>query len=710
MDLHLRGATPTPEEKEAVDALLGPPTTRWEDATLAGIPTIVPDADTAARDGHAGSGHGGNGHGGNGQGPADLRTSTAGQAARARRHLLLPALHAVNDAVGWVSEGALEYICGRLTVPPAEAYGVATFYALFSVTPRPPRIAHVCEDLACRAGGADDLIADLEEAYGPPGPPSDVRHGEAAASGADVDDGAPTDGVMWERSPCLGLCERAPAVWLQRAGEDDAVCAPADVETVARGLAGEDRPAPSVIASVPQVAVDGPPRPEVGLRFLARVGRVDPTDLDAYRAAGGYQALRTAVGLGPRGALREVKDSALAGRGGAAFPLGIKWEAVASAPEHPHYVVANADESEPGTFKDRVLMEEDPFAVVESMTLAGFVTGSELGYVYLRGEYPLAHARLEHAIEQARERGFLGRDVMGEGFAFDLEIRRGGAAYICGEETALLESIEGKRGEPRQKPPFPTQVGLFAKPTAINNIETLVAGLHVLTDGGPGYASIGTDQSTGTKLFCVSGSVRHPGLYEVTFGATVREVLDLAGGVPGERSLQAVLLGGAAGTFLRPDQLDTPLTFEGTKAIGQALGSGVVMAFDESVDLLGMLGRVAAFFRDESCGQCVPCRVGTVRQEESLARIADGADPAAELELLDDVAQVMADASICGLGHTAPSALRSALSQGLLPFASSGGGTSGGGTSDGGGASSGGGTSEGETSEGETSEGAGRGR
>jgi NADH-quinone oxidoreductase subunit F len=326
--------------------------------------------------------------------------------------------------------------------------------------------------------------------------------------------------------------------------------------------------------------------------------------------------------------------------------------------------VCNADESEPGTFKDRVLMEGDPFSLVEAMTIAAYATGCERGYVYLRGEYPEALHALEHALAEARRRGFLGPDVMGEGFAFDVELRRGAGAYICGEETAIFESIEGRRGEPRNKPPFPVAEGLFGKPTVVNNVETLVNVLDVVLRSGPSFAEVGTDQSTGTKLLCLSGHVERPGTYEVTFGATVRDVLELAGGVRGGRPLQAVLVGGAAGSFLSPDDLDVPLTFEGTRAAGTTLGSGVLLVLDDTVELRRLLMRIAAFFRDESCGQCVPCRVGTVRQEEALARLIAGAPRGGldrELALIAEVGQCMRDASICGLGQTASSAVESAI-------------------------------------------------
>ena len=394
------------------------------------------------------------------------------------------------------------------------------------------------------------------------------------------------------------------------------------------------------------------------------MGVVDPSSLADYRAHGGYAALRRALELGPEGVLREVKDSKLVGRGGAAFPTGVKWEAVARQPARPHYLVCNADESEPGTFKDRELMEGDPFAVLESMTIAAYATGCERGYVYLRGEYPQAQHALEHAVAEARSHGFLGEDVMGHGFAFDVELRRGAGAYICGEETAIFESIEGKRGEPRAKPPFPVEVGLFGAPTVVNNVETLVNVLDVVLGSGPSFAELGTEGSTGTKLLCVSGHVERPGTYEVGFGATLREVLELAGGIPSGRALQAVLLGGAAGSFVGPDDLDVPLTFEGAREAGTTIGSGVVLVLDETVDLPRLLMRIAAFFRNESCGQCVPCRVGTVRQQEALARlVAD--EPRGgverELALIGEVGQCMRDASICGLGQTASSAIESAI-------------------------------------------------
>jgi NADH-quinone oxidoreductase subunit F len=538
----------------------------------------------------------------------------------------------LQGAVGWISPGGMNYVCERLTVPPAEAYGVATFYAMFSTEERPSTVMHVCDDIACRRAGGIETLARLTDA-----------------------------GVTALPSPCLGLCERAPAALIQSAGEvGEATVAPVrDGFLEAFGQGEFWYAVDSFPESAPQFTTTG-----AELRLLRRVGHVDPESIDDYRAHGGYEALRLALEHGPEWTLREVTDAKLMGRGGAAFPTGVKWKAVAEQPVHPHYFVCNADESEPGTFKDRVVMEQDPFAVIESLTVAGVTTGCEQGYVYIRGEYPLATERLTHAIAEARRHGFLGEDVMGHGARFDIELRRGAGAYICGEETALFNSLEGKRGEPRNKPPFPVQRGLFGKPTGINNVETLINVLEVLRIGGQAYAAIGTEGSTGPRLFCLSGDVERPGVYEHEHGVTLREVIDAAGGVRGGATLKAVLLGGAAGGFVGPDRLDIALTFEDAREGGYTLGSGVVMVFDEGADLTDTCLRIARFFRDESCGQCVPCRVGTVRQEEALHRLAQGRTLGSrddELALLEDVAQVMRDASICGLGQTAANAVQSAI-------------------------------------------------
>jgi NADH-quinone oxidoreductase subunit F len=486
---------------------------------------------------------------------------------RTRRNLLLPALRAAQRRVGWVTPGALGYASRRLDVPPADAYGVATFYALISLEERPAEVLHVCTDLSC------------------------------ALAGAEVPPGA-------HASPCLGLCERAPA----------------SMRTIAGPEPREE-----------QIPATSPPLPQTsGLKLLRRIAeRADPESPPSA-----FAALARARELGPERVIELVKASPLLGRGGAAFPTGVKWEAVARQPARPHYLVCNADESEPGTFKDRVLMEQDPFGLVEAMAIAAFATGCERAFIYVRAEYPLAHERLQNAIANS--------DV-----GVEIELRIGAGAYVCGEETALFQSIEGYRGEPRNKPPFPVEVGLYGKPTVVNNVETLLNVPHILLG----------DDARDTRLFCVSGNVARPGLYELELGTPLSELLELAGAEPPK----AVLMGGAAGSFLRPDQLDLPLSFEGAREAGTTLGSGVVIVYGEQADLVGAVLRIAEFFRDESCGQCVPCRIGTVRQEEALHRLASGKTNGDEVAVLSDLTQVMRDASICGLGQTAANAVDSAI-------------------------------------------------
>ncbi len=632
MDLRIADIAVSPAEREAVDAFLSP---------------------------RIGTARGG-WDGGERNIELDGRTARGGHEARSHRDLLLPTLHAVQDRVGWISPGAVAHIARRLTVPPAEIFGVATFYALLSTTERPSAAVHVCDDMACRLAGAEDICQQLEVTLGPAG------HAQ------------PGEQRTWHRSPCLGQCERAPAALFTIAG-DPAIrvsTGPLDAPTIlARlddGVHGQGRleavEGPLGTAATPerleQLRLLAPQAGQPGLRLLARIGRVDPTSLTAYLANGGYRALREAIAAGPERVIAEVTAAEVLGRGGAAFPTGRKWAAARAAEARPKNIVCNADEAEPGTFKDRVILEEDPFALVEAMTIAAFAVGAERGFIYLRGEYPLAEARMQNAIDRAREKGLLGRNVLDAGFDFEIEIRRGGGAYIAGEETALFESIEGDRPEPRSKPPFPVEVGLFGKPTVINNVETLANLPHIVRDGAAAYAATGTPGSRGSKLFSLSGHVARPGVYEVPFGTRLSDLIELAGGVRDGHQVKIVNIGGAAGSFVGPDRLDLPLTYEHARAEGVTIGAGAVVVFDETTDVLDILRRIAAFFRDESCGQCVPCRVGTVRQEELLARLIahrPRGTVADELALLDELGRAMRDASICGLGQTANSAVASGL-------------------------------------------------
>jgi NADH-quinone oxidoreductase subunit F len=644
LDIHLTDAQATEEERAAVDSDLGAPESSWQGGQRQGDDWRISERPIG-----------------------DTRAAVNGDFP-GRRHRLLPVLHAIQKRIGWISAGALNYVAVRLDVAPAEVYGVASFYGMFSLRPRPPVVAHVCDDIACITRGSEKLCSELEGTLGPAGSP---------CSGGRA---------IWLRSQCLGLCERAPAVLVAWAGEksQERVLAPASAESVeclvddaVQGRVPGEPDALNVPISVPQAGrIPAAENQSFPLRLLHRFGhRVGQQDgaptLEAYTRLGGYGGLRKALELGQEATLRELSASKLLGRGGAAFPTAKKWEALflqrhllQQEPGREHFVICNADESEPGTFKDRILMEGDPFAVLEGMTIAGFVTGARQGYIYLRGEYPLAAERMQQAIQSANENGFLGDNILGRALQFNIEIRRGAGAYICGEETALFNSMEGYRGEPRNKPPFPTQSGLFRQPTAVNNVETLVNVPHIILEGGAAYARLGTENSAGSRLFCLSGHVPRPGVYEIAMGTTLRELIDLAGGVAGTGKLQAVLLGGAAGTFVSPHELDTPLSFEGTRAIGATLGSGVVMLFDDSVDLRKILLRIASFFRHETCGQCVPCRVGVVRQEEALQRLVSAkplGSAAQEIAMLREMAQAMRDASICGLGQTAASALESAM-------------------------------------------------
>lgn len=546
------------------------------------------------------------------------------------RTMLLPALHHAQALYGWVPREAQEAISRALRVPLADIHGVIEFYTMFYNRPMARRVVRLCEDPACSLAGAHAVSRRISESLG-------LQPGETR------------DDVAFEHVPCLGMCEFAPVAL---DGERPAGnLTPADVPAFLDGSYPE-----------PGALVYGEP-----LWMFGNVGHVDPASLDDYEARGGYETLRRALALTPEEIITQVEAAGIVGRGGAMFPTGRKWRFTRGAPGTPaeKHLIANADESEPGTFKDRVLMENDPFSLVEAMTLAGYAIGAENGWIFVRGEYPRAAARLQRAIDVARQRGYLGQNALGkDGFTFDIELRLGAGAYICGEETALFEAIEGKRGFPRIKPPFPTTHGLFMQPTSINNVETLVAALVAVRLGVEQWRSLGTAESPGTKWFCLSGHVARPGAYELPFGLTLRELIDRAGGVPNGRQLQAILIGGAAGAFIGPDSLDIPLTYEDARQAGFPLGSGVVMVFDDTVDMRQVFVELARFFAHESCGKCYPCQLGTQRQLELLTELAqNGSLSPADRQALLDVGNAMTLASLCGLGQTAAAAVLSAVRQ-----------------------------------------------
>jgi NADH-quinone oxidoreductase subunit F len=506
-------------------------------------------------------------------------------------------------------------------------HGVIDFYEMLSRQPLGRTVARVCSAPVCALASADELTDALCRYL-------NVVPGEVSSDGD----------FTVEHAPCLGLCDHAPAA-----------------------LVGEAALARADPQNAPAICARGGARPIsfVGgdIRILTgNCGRGHPASFTDYSRGGGYAGLKKALTMTPQDVLAAVKAAGLVGRGGAAFPTGIKWEGAAKAAGQTKYIVCNADESEPGTFKDRILMEEDPHRTIEGMIIAAYAVGANRGYFYIRGEYPYAFKVVSEAVDEARQAGIIGKNIFGSGLDFDIEMRLGAGAYICGEETALLESIEGKRGFPRIKPPFPTTHGLFGKPTVINNVETFCNIPLILEGGAADYRKIGTQRSPGPKLFCVSGQIEKPGLYEVPFGVTLRHLLfELAGGLEQGRKLQAVLMGGAAGAFAGEKDLDVILSFENLSAAGLPLGSGAVMVFDDGADIRDVLKRLGHFFADESCGKCYPCQLGTQRQYEILDRAAAGAAVAGDRERLSDVGSTMIDASLCGLGQTAATAVLSAM-------------------------------------------------
>lgn len=543
------------------------------------------------------------------------------------RTALLPAIYAVQDLYGYAHPDAVREVGRFLQVPLVDIFGVIDFYSLFYAEPIGKTIIHVCGDPACAMAGADGVFKLATQRV------------EQKHLGREV-----LETITVERSACLGLCEHAPALLVQGAAVGGA--SQRTWEEMSEGRARR-----------PHSIVGG----DISI-LTANCGHGHTTFLDEYRSRGGYAGLRRAIKMSPMDVVEMVKASGLVGRGGAAFPTGIKWESAVKAAGDQKYVVVNADEAEPGTFKDRVMMEDDPHRVLEGLIIAAFAIGASKSFWYIRGEYAYSYQVVKKAIREAKGVGILGENILGSGFNFDVEVRKGAGAYVCGEETALFESIEGKRGFPRVKPPFPTTAGLFGKPTVINNVETLSNIPFILEHGAKTYRKYGTEKSPGPKLFCLSGDVVRPGLYEVPFGVTMRHLIfGLAGGMREGRSFKSALVGGAAGAFAIQDHLDTRLSFEDLRAVGLPLGSGVITVFDDTREMKDILLRLTHFFAEESCGKCYPCQLGTQRQFEIMQRIAEGHPLPDDVSRLLQVGWTMTDASLCGLGQTAASALLSAL-------------------------------------------------
>ena len=396
---------------------------------------------------------------------------------------------------------------------------------------------------------------------------------------------------------------------------------------------------------------------------LQNCGVIDPENIDEYIAFDGYKALEKCLfEMNPDSVIEEVTNSGLRGRGGAGFPTGKKWSFTKMAVGDQKYVACNADEGDPGAFMDRSILEGDPHCIIEAMMIAGYAIGADKGYIYVRAEYPIAVKRFQKAIDQAREYGILGENIWGTGFNFDLEIRLGAGAFVCGEETALLESIEGRRGQPRLKPPFPANAGLFQKPTLINNVETYANITKIILNGADWYSSIGTETSKGTKVFALGGNVMNVGLVEVPMGVTLREIVyDIGGGIPNGRKFKAAQTGGPSGGCIPEEHLDTPIDFESLKAIGSMMGSGGLIVMDDSKCMVNLAKFYLGFTVDESCGKCTPCRIGTKRLLEMLERITDGKGEDGDIEKIETLCKNIQTASVCGLGQTAPNPVLSTL-------------------------------------------------
>ncbi len=392
-------------------------------------------------------------------------------------------------------------------------------------------------------------------------------------------------------------------------------------------------------------------------------GQIDPESLDAYLAEGGFKAIEKSVKeMTPASVIDEVKKSGLRGRGGGGFPTGLKWSFCAATPGHHKYIICNADEGDPGAFMDRSVLEGDPYCVIEGMMIAGYAIGATAGYVYVRAEYPLAIERLQLALDVCYEKGYLGKNVMGYGFAFDLRIKKGAGAFVCGEETALMASIEGERGMPRPRPPFPAVKGLWGKPTNINNVETFANIRHIIIKGADWYASLGTETTKGTKIFAVTGKVKHTGLVEVPAGMSVREVIyNVCGGIANNRKFKAVQAGGPSGGCIPAEILDTPVDYDSLIKAGAMMGSGGLVVMDETTCMVDVARFFLNFTRDESCGKCVPCRIGLKAMLDILERITEGRGESTDIDKLLQMGTTIKKASLCGLGQTAPNPILSTI-------------------------------------------------
>jgi NADH:ubiquinone oxidoreductase subunit F (NADH-binding)/NADH:ubiquinone oxidoreductase subunit E len=551
--------------------------------------------------------------------PLDAQIARLAQQRHNHPEAILSILQALQAAHGGLTPAAISEVARALRMPPARAYGVASFYSMLTL-PRDQPTIRVCDGPACWLRGAAQVRAALAQTVG--------------------------DDFVVERTSCLGQCDHAPAAWV-----DGMVCAPLTLERVAQGRDGWRGEASSY---------KHPRTGEVRV-MLAHADELDPDAIESALAHGAYRGLHQALLRSPERIIEELETAGLRGRGGAGFPTGRKWRPVAHSSHAPKYVVCNADESEPLAFKDRVLLDVNPFAILEGMTLAAYAVGAREGFIYIRGEYEAQAQRLERAIRQAEARGLLGSNIEGTDFTFHAHVHRGAGAYICGEETALLESLEGKRGEPRVRPPFPATHGYHGLPTVVNNVETFAAVPAIIAHGSDWYRNIGNPTAPGTKLYTLLGHVNHVGCFEAPFGLTLRQIIDeFGGGMKDNATFHFALTGGAAGTFAPASLLDVPIDYTSTEK-GVSLGAGTFLICDQSVSPVALLRELLHFFEVESCGKCTPCRVGTQQAHLMLDKFVAGQGSTDNVNELTQLADFMQVASFCGLGQSAALPIKSAL-------------------------------------------------
>ncbi len=545
---------------------------------------------------------------------------------------VLPILHAVQNICGnWLPLEALHLVAKEIEIPYSYLYGVMTFYSMYSVTPRGKYIIRMCESAPCHVNGAENILETLKEELG-------IKAGETTSDGL----------FTLEHTACLGTCEVSPAMQINEVVFGNLTSAKVK-EVLENYRAGKVVDYKTLArTTIPPLA--HPLNPDEMVLF-ANLDQINPMSLDDYLAKGGYEALKKAVTtMSQVDVINEAKTANIRGRGGAGFPAGLKWSFTQPSPIVPKYIVCNADEGEPGTIKDRYIMEGDPNRVLEGMAIAGYAVGASHGYIYVRGEYYLSMMRLQNGIDQATAKGYLGKNIFGTDFSFTIEVQSGGGAYVCGEETALIESIEGERGNPRVKPPFPGQVGVWDKPTIVNNVETLSSIPMIIAKGGEWYKNKGTEDAAGTKIFQVVGHVNKPGVIEAHLGMTVRELIEkYGGGVRGGKKFKSCQTGGASFGFITESQLDTPMEYKALGAIEGALGSGTMLVMDEDTCIVDVVKCILYFFQHESCGFCLPCRRGTRILYDLICKIADGKGTEADMDKMITVGQTMLDSANCAL-------------------------------------------------------------